>query len=44
MKHERELAKREDDVRNQEAFLEEENAKVLAQYKRVKKLERQGKR
>ena len=43
-KHERELAKRENDVRKQEAFLEEEKAKVLAQYKRVKKLERQGKR
>ena len=43
-KHENELAKREKELAKHEAFLEVEKTKVMEQYKRAKKLERQGKR
>ena len=44
IKHEMELAEHEKEMARYEAALEEEKVKILEQYKRVKKLERQGKR
>ena len=38
------MISRETDMANREAFLEEEKERILEQYKRTKKLERQGKR
>ena len=44
IKREMELAEHEKEMARYEAALEEEKVKILEQYKRVKKLERQGKR
>ena len=41
---EKDMIRRETDMANREAFLEEEKERILEQYKRTKKLKRQGKR
>ena len=41
---EKDMIRHETDMANREAFLEKEKERILEQYKRAKKLERQGKR